>query len=97
MLHKHWREYTPEEIRKIKQKKCIKCRYSTQDGTDPSNKDVINRLTCQYIVMEGHKRPWRPEDCPKMPKTKKRGRTPLIIGKERYEKVDKFYSKTGAR
>lgn len=96
MLHDHWRDYTPEEIEKIKRRKCVKCKYSTiQKGTQDRNS--IYKLTCEYIVKEGHRRPWRPEDCPSMPKTKMRGKTPLIIGKERYEKIDRFYSRTGNR
>lgn len=72
-LHERWYEYTNNEIIKIKKEKCSKCRYSKRFGALSNGKDTEEQrgnkanmpgnLYCDYLMMTGHKRGVRPENC----------------------------------
>lgn len=90
MLHKSWTEYTAAEINRIKKEKCRKCKYGWRSDRNASADSVGgDTLTCNYILMTGHKRPHRPEDCPGYKREKKqRRKSPrMVYGRELYEKV----------
>lgn len=64
MLHRKWITYTEDEIREIKQTKCVKCPYaSVREGRDASKVANWNSLTCDYILITHKRRGVRPEDC----------------------------------
>ena len=56
MLHKHWSDYTEEEIRKIDNERCKKCKYKS---FLTGNEIII----CNYLCITGKRRETRPEDC----------------------------------
>ena len=67
-LHEHFREYTAEELLRIKHNHCVahKCPYlskiswaSKHRGTVGSNK----QLMCNYILVAGHSRGCMPDVC----------------------------------
>ena len=56
MLHKHWNDYTEDEIRKFDNEKCKNCKYkSFLVGNEV--------LFCNYLSITGKRRETRPEDC----------------------------------
>ena len=58
-MRKPWREVTEEEIRRVTLRKCAKCRYHGGHATTTGTSNV----TCDYILLTGHRRGVRPEDC----------------------------------
>ena len=59
---KPWKEMTEEDIAKIRLEKCVMCRYSA--GVDERTKRKRPWIaTCDYVLLEGHSRGVRPEDC----------------------------------
>ena len=52
-MTKRWREYTTEEITRLKEKQCVKCEYYSHGG---GGRDNIIAGTCDYILKEGHSR-----------------------------------------
>lgn len=81
-LHEKWSQYTAEEIRKIKVTKCIKCIHlGARDGASREAAKDASMFTCSYLLNTGHRRPWRPEDCPKMTGKRKRERKAITYGK----------------
>lgn len=61
MLHELWRDYTEEEINRIKKKVCIdhKCPYQKYFS---SNSHAVDNSYCDYLCMTGHIPP-RAEVC----------------------------------
>lgn len=77
-LHDEWREYSTKEINDIKKRHCAKCKYAKRFGAhnagQTSSEDLIEnpngramiapgQLFCDYLMMVGHKRGCRPEEC----------------------------------
>lgn len=56
MLHKRWNDYTEDEIKKIDNERCKKCKYKSF----LTGNDII---VCNYLVITGKRRETRPEDC----------------------------------
>ena len=56
MLHKRWKDYTEEEIRKIDNERCKNFKYKSF----LTGNDII---VCNYLVITGKRRETRPEDC----------------------------------
>ena len=56
---KKWRDVTQSEINHIKRKKCRHCRYSSGTTT------YVGNITCDYILIERHRRGCGPEKCDK--------------------------------
>ncbi len=65
MLHEKWSDYTRQEIKSVKVKKCSKCPYKghAQHFHHSSQEDAIGLLICDYISITGKRRGCRPEDC----------------------------------
>lgn len=65
-LHKHFREYTDEEITKIKKDICAKhkCPYlnSISHVKIATKKSLLNKC-CFYTVYSGHSRGCMPDEC----------------------------------
>jgi hypothetical protein len=90
-LHENFRDYTPEEINKIKTKVCgeHKCPYlgTIWENQGKSNKkysDYSNRC-CNYYIWTGKRRDCMPDDCTHYNDTfvkKKRG-DDIYYGRER--------------
>ena len=59
--HKLWGEVTEDEINAVIRKDCSKCRYSAASVTGLKN--GTGKITCNYILITGHKRPCRPGEC----------------------------------
>lgn len=64
-LHENFREYTKEEIDKIKLKVCIKhnCPYIGVMNDSMKNCKDVTRKICNYILYTGHMRDCMPDDC----------------------------------
>lgn len=78
-LHEEWREYSTKEINDIKKRHCAKCKYSKRLGTfstdqnknvpdlikNPNGRAMITpgQLYCDYLMITGHARGCRPEEC----------------------------------
>lgn len=58
-LHKHWSEYTRDEIYKTVNEKCRNYPYAS--GQAMSNDR--QRVLCNYMEITGTRRGCRPEDC----------------------------------
>lgn len=59
-MTKRWREYTTEEITRLKEKQCVKCEYYSHGG---GGRDNIISGTCDYILIHKHSRGCPPYEC----------------------------------
>lgn len=57
---KKWREYTPEEVLKLKREQCSKCAYFSNIA---GGADDMARSYCSYIFQNGHSRGCSPFEC----------------------------------
>lgn len=55
---KKWSEVTGKEIYRIKQQQCAKCYYFSR-----AQGDISSGSTCDYILIEGHRRGCSPLQC----------------------------------
>lgn len=66
-LHKHFSQYTAEEIKNIKDKVCVKhkCPYLTSFTTcnDRNGKQSSVYKACNYILFTGMQRDCMPDEC----------------------------------
>ena len=70
---KEWKDYSEEEINRMKLKICKGCRFlEKMSGTASKN---ISNYYCNYIGIMGHSRGCRPDECDKKEKGRKRKRT----------------------
>ena len=58
---KPWREVTESEINAVIRRDCRQCRYSAASVTGSRNGNL--KITCNYILHTGRKRPCRPGEC----------------------------------
>ena len=80
-LHNDWNEYTDEEITRLSRYKCIHCRYNSIEEGRRKDLSAIGRAVCNYMLQTGHRRPWRPEECPPMPPISGKRAIPTIVFK----------------
>lgn len=55
---KEWYEMTETEISALKRRQCYKCAYYSRTGGE-----YASAGTCNYIVVEGHRRGCSPLEC----------------------------------
>lgn len=61
---KPYKDLTKKEILDRKEKVCVKCKYSSiTNGRSIKKKSELIYLTCDYILIEGHRRGCDPRDC----------------------------------
>lgn len=63
-IEKPWGRLTLGEINNIKRKYCVNCGYAGRYGVADSDKN-ISQMTCDYILITGHRRGCRPDACDK--------------------------------
>ncbi len=63
-LHENFRDYTKEEIYKIKKDICLKhkCRYLSR-VSDYSSVATVSNNFCSYLEWTGHMRDCMPDEC----------------------------------
>ena len=59
LFAKKWSDMTEKEIIEHKKKQCVNCEYLSSENI----KDRLPAMTCDYLLIVGHRRGCSPLDC----------------------------------